>query len=291
MSPERPTLAVKLAAALAVPVVVLVGLWLFAGVLAPSYTWSLVAAVAWFVVAGFATGKLVKPHRELRFPVRGALFTTVAVVGGFLLYTSTVTTTVEEEIVRGVPAAQAGAASNDTALADAPVEEPVVAGAEGTAAASEPATGSEPTAPAEPDPAAAPEPAAAQEPKQAPEPKPKPKPERAGPVERSAGKVRALGHSAGGRAALVELPGGKRVITLEDFFVDPGPKVEVWLVAGPVNGDGDAQDPIKLGGLKGSRGDQQYTVPEGAKLPKNLSVVIWCVPFTTVLAAADLKAS
>lgn len=241
--------------------------------------------------------------------MRAALFGTVAVVGGFLVYSSTVSTTVDEEIVRGAPASQAAAGpqTGDGALADAPTAEEAVVDRGGDAA--EPTARAEkrrvkPEAKATPDatpeavstprPATtpkAPKVTATPKPEATPKAAAKPAPKPSGPVEVSAGKVRSLGHAADGRAALVELSEGRRVITLEDFFVDPGPKVEVWLVAGPVNGDGDARDPIKLGGLKGSKGDQQYTVPKGAKLPNKLSVVIWCVPFTTVLAAADLKSS
>ncbi len=358
-------LSLKLVAALAVPPVIVAGLWLFAGVLAPGYRWAIAAAVAWFVVAGFGIGKLVKERPGLRPGVRATLFATVAIVAGWNVYTSTVATTVDEAIARGIPvseivpgapsptaggkdalvaavpprdaedaatakrggrepsagrpgAASAPAAGSSVAAArtakpkpasgargrpaktastpprgqaeaaapasgSATVDSPGSPGRKGSSAAP-PAASVGPTSPNTTSPAAA-EPAPASSTPSPPASAP------AGPVERAAGPVRPMGHSARGRAALVELPDGSRVVTLEDFEISPGPKVEVWLVAGPVDGDEDAKDPVNLGGLKGSRGNQQYDVPAGAKLPANLSVVFWCVPYSTVIAAADLRAS
>ena len=65
-----------------------------------------------------------------------------------------------------------------------------------------------------------------------------------------------------GRAAVV-LTGGRRVLTLRNFSIDPGPQVRVWLV--PRVGQGRrrrSRDDYKdLGKLKGNRGNQQYADP------------------------------
>ncbi|HEV2786847.1 MAG TPA: DM13 domain-containing protein [Solirubrobacteraceae bacterium] len=110
-------------------------------------------------------------------------------------------------------------------------------------------------------------------------------------VELLHGKVRAVGHSANGRAAVV-LTGGRRVLTLRRFRIDPGPNVRVWLVPRSARGDGQIpKDYEDLGRLKGNRGDQQYRIPARVDLRRYRSVIFWCVPFTQTLARADLVRS
>ncbi|MDQ3723561.1 MAG: DM13 domain-containing protein [Actinomycetota bacterium] len=111
-------------------------------------------------------------------------------------------------------------------------------------------------------------------------------------VELLHGKVRAVGHSAGGRAAVVQMSGGRRVLTLRGFRIDPGPRVRVWLVPRSAKGDGNIPDDYRdLGRLKGNRGNQQYTIPASVDLRRYRSVIFWCVPFTQTLARADLARS
>lgn len=111
-------------------------------------------------------------------------------------------------------------------------------------------------------------------------------------VELLNGTVRPLSHSASGKAAVVSTGGGRRVLTLRNFRISPGPRVRVWLV--PRSAKGDSQLPknrIDLGKLKGTRGNQKYTIPASADLRRYTSVIFWCVPFTSGLARADLRAS
>jgi hypothetical protein len=110
-------------------------------------------------------------------------------------------------------------------------------------------------------------------------------------VELLHGSVRAVGHDASGRAAVV-LTGGRRVLTLRNFRIDPGPRVRVWLVPRSAKGDGQIPKDYKdLGRLKGNRGNQQYAIPRGVDLRRYRSVIFWCVPFTQTLARADLVRS
>jgi len=110
-------------------------------------------------------------------------------------------------------------------------------------------------------------------------------------VELLHGDVRAVGHSADGRAAVV-LTGGKRVLTLRRFRIDPGPRVRVWLVPRSAKGDGQVPRDYKdLGKLKGNKGNQQYAIPAGVDLRRYRSVIFWCVPFTQTLARANLVRS
>lgn len=111
-------------------------------------------------------------------------------------------------------------------------------------------------------------------------------------VELLNGRVKPVGHSASGRAAVVAVSGRRRVLTLRSFRISPGPRVRVWLVPRGARGDGQVpRDRRDLGALKGSRGNQQYTIPVSVDLRKYTSVVFWCVPFTQTLARADLRRS
>lgn len=106
------------------------------------------------------------------------------------------------------------------------------------------------------------------------------------------GPVRSLSHSASGTAAVVSTGGGRRVLTLRRFRLSPGPRVRVWLVPRSAQGDGRIDDDrVDLGALKGTRGNQQYTIPARVDLRRYSSVVFWCVPFTSALARADLRRS
>ena len=101
-------------------------------------------------------------------------------------------------------------------------------------------------------------------------------------VELLHGTVRAAGHDAAGRAAVVQIDGGRRVLTLRRFRIDPGPQVRVYLVprAGAKSDGAVRRDFKDLGKLKGNRGNQQYTIPRSVDLRRYNSVVFWCVPFT-----------
>jgi len=111
-------------------------------------------------------------------------------------------------------------------------------------------------------------------------------------VELLKGPVRAVGHDANGRAAVVQVNGKRRILTLRNFSIDPGPQVRVYLVPRSVKGDGAVKRDFKdLGKLKGNKGNQQYTIPASVDLRRYRSVIFWCVPFTQTLARADLARS
>lgn len=111
-------------------------------------------------------------------------------------------------------------------------------------------------------------------------------------VELLNGRVRPVDHAAAGRAAVVQIDGRRRVLTLRGFRLAPGPLVRVYLVPGGVRRDGDVRKDFKdLGRLKGSRGNQQYTIPGSVDLRRYRSVIFWCVPFTAILARSDLRRS
>jgi hypothetical protein len=105
----------------------------------------------------------------------------------------------------------------------------------------------------------------------------------------AAGAFRSGEHTTTGRAAVVRLPTGRRVLTLTAFQTDAGPDLRVRLVPGDT-GDGGASGNIDLGPLKGNRGNQQYAVPAGAAVDGH-SVVIWCRAFSASFGSAVLRRS
>jgi len=95
----------------------------------------------------------------------------------------------------------------------------------------------------------------------------------------------ADGHSASGSATLVDQPDAGRILTLTGFDSDPGPDVDVYLSSSSAGVD----DAIRLGDLKGSGGTQQYEIPANADLNRYDALVLWCIPFTTRIATAELR--
>jgi Electron transfer DM13 len=98
-------------------------------------------------------------------------------------------------------------------------------------------------------------------------------------------------HAGSGTASVVALATGGQRLTLTDFATDNGPDLRVYLVKGPVTGDGDVTDTVDLGRLKGNVGNQQYDIPEGTDVTRYSTVVIWCRAFTVSFAQADLRAT
>ena len=156
-----------------------------------------------------------------------------------------------------------------TSLRDTEVNERVVTGVAASELSAAELGSADPLAP-QPDPAAAPDtPAAA--------------PKR-NVVERT-GAVRPESHSASGTARVVRLAAGGRKLTLSDGFeIDPGPQVRVYLAT-----DASGTTFKDLGGLKGSKGSQQYAIPGDVSLSRYDTVVFWCVPFSVSLASAQLR--
>jgi hypothetical protein len=107
-----------------------------------------------------------------------------------------------------------------------------------------------------------------------------------GNVERAAGEFTGLAHETSGRAAVLDVAGGSRVLTLTDFETDPGPDLRVYLVPRGADGVDGAED---LGGLKGNRGTQQYDVPADLGDEALGAVVIWCRAFSVAFGRAALE--
>lgn len=97
-------------------------------------------------------------------------------------------------------------------------------------------------------------------------------------------------HETTGRAMLITLDDGSRLLRLEDFATDNGPDLRVYLSSAAATESGDAvtQDFVDLGGLKGNMGNQNYEVPAEVDLSTFESVVIWCRRFSVAFGAAAL---
>jgi hypothetical protein len=97
------------------------------------------------------------------------------------------------------------------------------------------------------------------------------------------------GHRGEGKAAVVELAKGGRVVTFSEFDVDPGAGgLRVYMHEGKSDSD-DLGEFVEIAKLKGNRGDQQYEIPSKLDLGRYDTVVIWCVPFSTRIAQAPLS--
>jgi hypothetical protein len=117
-------------------------------------------------------------------------------------------------------------------------------------------------------------------------------------IEDSVGTVERMGtfynvvHTGSGSAKLLRQQNGTYTIRLENFNVENGPLLEVYLSsavkpnssASVLNGTN-----INLGVLKSTNGSQNYTVPAGTDIAQYKSVVIWCTTFSVNFISAALE--
>jgi hypothetical protein len=96
---------------LGVVVALLAGLWVAAGLIAPTYLTSIIFGVVWFLLASVVLGKAVKGRPALRWTVRGTFLATAVAVGAVFAWTSLRDKTVDEDVVTATPAAAAPAAA------------------------------------------------------------------------------------------------------------------------------------------------------------------------------------
>lgn len=110
-----------------------------------------------------------------------------------------------------------------------------------------------------------------------------------GPVLLGAGRFVGLaGHTGTGDAGLFRNPDGSLVLRFENFDIENGPDLEVYLVPGAdqvVLADGS----IHLGALKGNVGDQNYELPAGTDLvPGAYTALVWCEAFSVEFVGATI---
>jgi hypothetical protein len=111
----------------------------------------------------------------------------------------------------------------------------------------------------------------------------------AAPVLLGAGRFVGLaGHSGSGDAGIFQNPDGSYVLRFENFDIENGPDLEVYLVPG-ADQTSLAPGSIHLGGLKGNVGDQTYDLPAGTNLaPGPYTALVWCEAFSVEFVGATL---
>lgn len=110
-----------------------------------------------------------------------------------------------------------------------------------------------------------------------------------GPVLLGAGQFVGLaGHSGTGDAGIFQNPDGSLVLRFENFDIQNGPDLEVYLVPGP-DQTSLSEGSIHLGPLKGNVGDQNYELPPSAELaPGAYTALVWCEAFSVEFVGATI---
>ena len=110
-----------------------------------------------------------------------------------------------------------------------------------------------------------------------------------GPVLLGAGQFVGLaGHEGTGDAGIFQNPDGSLVLRFENFDIENGPDLEVYVVPG-ADQTSLAEGSIHLGELKGNVGDQNYDLPPGTELePGAYTVLVWCEAFSVEFVGATI---
>lgn len=106
------------------------------------------------------------------------------------------------------------------------------------------------------------------------------------------GEFYDIAHDGAGTASLYLTADDEIVLRLEDFQVEDGPDLHVYLAVQDTITETEGQplaEAIDLGELKGLVGDQTYVLPEGLVIEDYNSVVIWCVPYNVPFIGASLE--
>jgi hypothetical protein len=95
-------------------------------------------------------------------------------------------------------------------------------------------------------------------------------------------------HFGSGGARLIENADGTLTLTLEDFSVQNGPDLFVYVSSDPNGWNADA---VNLGALKATDGTFSYQIPPGIDAADIASAVIWCKAFGVLFASAPLSSA
>lgn len=110
-----------------------------------------------------------------------------------------------------------------------------------------------------------------------------------GPVLLGAGQFVGLaGHDGTGDAGIFQNPDGSLTLRFENFDIDNGPDLRVYLVPGADQVDLQPGS-IDLGTLKGNVGDQNYEIPADIEVPPGVyTVLVWCEAFSVEFVGATV---
>lgn len=99
-------------------------------------------------------------------------------------------------------------------------------------------------------------------------------------------------HATSGVVRILELADGSRFVRFEGLDTSDGPDLHVWITDQPSGGEWGSYDDgrfVRLGGLKATRGEQNYAVPADVDLSSMTSVVIWCDRFNVAFGTAPVR--
>lgn len=106
-------------------------------------------------------------------------------------------------------------------------------------------------------------------------------------VKVTSGQLTGLaGHRGSGAASIVRTLDGFHAVQLEDYDVSSGVTLFLYVVPG-ANQEEPGANSINLGRLVENTGNRVVPIPEGTDLSGPQTVLIWCEPFTTPIAAAN----
>ena len=100
----KTKLGPKVAAALAVPIVVLVGIWVAGGLITNDFALAMALTVVWMGIAAIGCAYVAWRRRDLRMPVVAAYLLTAVVVGIYLGRSTLLDDEVNEDVVTAAPA-------------------------------------------------------------------------------------------------------------------------------------------------------------------------------------------
>jgi hypothetical protein len=100
--------------------------------------------------------------------------------------------------------------------------------------------------------------------------------------------VGLAGHEGTGQAGFFSLEDGSRVLRLEQFDIQNGPDLQLYVVPGAGQTD-PGEGSQHLGALRGNVGDQTYDLPAELSLtPGDWTVLVWCDAFSVEFVAATV---
>lgn len=91
-------------------------------------------------------------------------------------------------------------------------------------------------------------------------------------------------HRAAGEFTISEQTNEYVLTFSEDFKVNRGPDLFVWLVKGD-----NTKEHVNVGRLQNRKGEQQYVLPESVNLEEYNRVIIWCRAFRVMFASAEFN--
>ena len=84
------------------------------------------------------------------------------------------------------------------------------------------------------------------------------------------------------------MEGGSRVLRLENFDIQNGPDLRLYVVAGADQTE-PGDESLYLGALRGNVGNQTYDLPDDFELaPGEWTILVWCEAFGVEFVAATV---